>query len=192
MALNDVKISQLPVQDLAELTDDTIFITVDSNGLNKQVALADIVQYTANNIAVNRPLGEMSLTTVAPAQTFDDLAYTVVTAFDKVQYERDVDVDLGTDTITILEDGEAYRTTVFVNAEFDNNATLELVVLIDGVETETFGPLLGRGNNKPVSTGSADIDPMVSGQTIQLAARRGEAGSIDVIFHKVRIIVERV
>ena len=149
MALNDVKISQLPEQPFEELTDDTIFVTVDSNGLNKQVALADIVQYTANNIAVNRPLGEMSLTTVAPAQTFDDLAYTVVTAFDKVQYERDVDVDLGTDTITILEDGEAYRTTVFVNAEFDNNATLELVVLIDGVETETFGPLLGRGNNNP-------------------------------------------
>jgi len=191
MALNDVKISQLPEQPFEELTDDTIFVTVDSNGLNKQVSLATIKEQTLDTFYSLRPLGEMSLTTLSPAQSFDETAYTVVTAFDKVQYERLVTVDLTTDSIAPQQDGN-YRASVDIVAEFDKAASMDFVILVDGVEAEPLGSVQGLGNGKGVYVGGIDIDPLTAGQAIQLGARRGEAGSVDVVFQKVRIILERV
>ena len=194
MALNDVKISELPELAVASISDDTL-ATVVENGLNYKIKikplldgmLAGSLQYMYDN----RPIGEMSLTTISPVQNFTDAEFTVITAFDKIQFERGVTVDPTTDKITIIESGN-YKVTVTIVAEFDKANSLDTAIMVDGIVDESFGNIQGLGNGKGTLIGGSDIDPYVAGQEIQLAAKCGEAGDVDVIFPKVRLIVERV
>ena len=190
MAINDIKISALPELAEANITDDTIFSTVE-NGVNYKVKMSSISALALQHMYDNRPIGEMSLTATSPSQAFDDTAFTVITAFDKIQFERGVTVDPVNDMITIVEDGN-YKISVTIVAEFDKGASLDTAIMIDGVVNESFGNIQGLGAGKGVLIGGTDIDPAIAGQTVQLAAKRGEAGSVDVIFPKVRLIVERV
>ena len=190
MAINDIKISALPELVEANITDDTIFSTVE-NGINYKVKMGSLKALALQHMYDFRPIGEMSLTATSPSQTFDDTAFTVITAFDKIQFERGISVDPTNDVITILEDGN-YKVSVTIVGEFDKGASLDTAIMVDGVVNESFGNIQGLGNGKGVLIGGTDIDPGVAGQTIQLAAKRGEAGSVDVIFPKVRLIVERV
>jgi len=190
MAVNDIKISALPELIQANITPDTIFSTVE-NGVNYKVKMSSISALALQHMYDNRPIGEMSLTATSPSQTFDDTAFTVITAFDKIQFERGVTVDPVNDMITIVEDGN-YKISVTIVAEFDKGASLDTAIMIDGIVNESFGNIQGLGAGKGVLIGGTDIDPAIAGQTVQLAAKRGEAGSVDVIFPKVRLIVERV
>ncbi len=188
MAINDITISQLPT--LAAITTNTYLSCIDG-AQNYKLPATTIGAYSLQYLYDNRPIGEMSLTTTSPAQTFDDTTFEVVTAFDKIQFERGITVDLVNDQIVILESGN-YKVTVTIVAEFDKAISLDTAIMIDGVVDESFGNIQGLGAGKGVLIGGADIDPYTAGQTIQIAAKRGEAGSVDVIFPKVRIIVERV
>jgi len=190
MAINDVKISQLPELAIADVTDETM-ILVAEDGLNYQLSVDVLVEYVAAEISAERPLGEMSLTAVAPSQTFTGSGFTQITAFDKIQYERDMDVDITTDAITLSNTAD-YRVTVNINAEFNNNQGVEFAVMLDGVVVESLGTIQGRGAGKPVYIGGADIDPLTAGQVITLGAREDAGASVDIIFHKVRITVEGV
>jgi len=190
MAINDIKISALPELVEANITDDTIFSTVEE-GINYKVKMSSITALALQYVYDFRPIGEMSLTTTSPVQTFDDTAFTVITAFDKIQFERGISVDPANDVITILESGN-YKVSATIVAEFAKAESLDAAVMVDGVVEESFGNIQGLGAGKGVLIGGTDIDPLTAGQTVQLAARRGEAGSTDVIFPKVRLIVERV
>ncbi len=190
MAINDITIGQLPTLALVSITDNTIVSSVES-GLNYQLSMGSIAAYGLIHMYNNRPIGEMSLTAISPSQTFSDAAFTVITAFDKIQFERGVTIDLATDTITIIESGN-YKVTVTIVAEFAKAVSIDTAIMIDGVVGESFGNIQGLGAGKGVLIGGADIDPYTVGQTIQLAAKRGEEGDVDVIFPKVRLIVERV
>ncbi len=190
MVINDVTISELPELLEANVTVDTLLSSVEG-GTNHKLKVGTMSALALQHMYDNRPIGEMSLTATSPSQTFDDTGFTVITAFDKIQFERGVDVDLATDAITILEDGN-YKVSVTIVAEFDKAASLDTAIMLDGVVEESFGNIQGLGNGKGVLIGGTDIDPATLGQTIQLAAKRGEAGSVDVIFPKVRLIVERV
>ena len=188
MAINDITISQLPT--LATMTTNTYLSCIDG-AQNYKLPATTIGAYGLQYLYDNRPIGEMSLTATSPAQTFDDTAFEVITAFDKIQFERGIDVDLVNDQIVILESGN-YKVSVTMVAEFDKAISLDTAIMLDGVVEESFGNIQGLGNGKGVLIGGADIDPYTAGQTIQIAAKRGEAGSVAVIFPKVRIIVERV
>ena len=190
MAINDITLGQLPTLALLNITDSTIVSSVESD-LNYQLSMGSIAAYGLMHMYDNRPIGEMSLTTTSPAQTFDDAAFEVITAFDKIQFERGVTVDPTTDTITIIETGN-YKVTATIVAEFDKAVSIDTAIMVDGTVNESFGNIQGLGNGKGVLIGGTDIDPYTAGQTVQLAAKRGEAGDVDVIFPKVRLIVERV
>ncbi len=190
MAINDVILSELPELLEANITDNTIFSTVES-GKNYKVKMSSLSALALQHMYDNRPIGEMSLTTTSPSQAFDDAAFTVITAFDKIQFERGVTVDPTNDVITVIESGN-YKVSVTIVAEFDKAVSIDTAIMIDGIVNESFGNIQGLGNGKGVLIGGADIDPLTAGQTVQLAARRGEAGSVDVVFPKVRLIVERV
>jgi len=190
MAVNDIKISALPELIQANITPNTIFSSVE-NGINYKIKMSSLMASSLQYLYDNRPIGEMSLTAISPSQTFDDTAFEIITAFDKIQFERGVTVDPVNDMITIIEDGN-YKVTATIVAEFDKAVSLDTAIMIDGVVNESFGNIQGLGNGKGVLIGGADIDPYTAGQTVQLAAKRGEAGSVDVIFPKVRLIVERV
>jgi len=190
MAINDIIISELPELLEANITDDTIFSTVES-GKNYKVKMGSISALALQHMYDHRPIGEMSLTTTSPVQEFDDTAFEVITAFDKIQFERGITVDPVTDSITIIESGN-YKVSVTIVAEFDKAVSLDTAIMVDGVVNESFGNIQGLGNGKGVLIGGADIDPLAVGQIVQLAAKRGEAGTVDVVFPKVRLIVERV
>lgn len=188
MAINDIKMSELP-ELLIEDVLDTDIMEVVNQGANKKLAMGAIKQTMLNNMYENRPLGEMSLITSA-TQTVTDV-FAVVTAFDKIQFERGVGVDLATDKMTILEDGN-YQVTVTVVAEFDKALSLDSVILVNGVATESFGNIQGLGAGKGILIGGGDVDPLVTGDELQLAVKLGDPGSTSVTFTKVRIIVARV
>ena len=190
MAINDIVISSLPELLEANITDDTIFSAVEG-GLNYKVKMSSLSKISLDYVYANRPIGELSLTATSPAQTFTDAGFTVITAFDKAQFERGMTVDPAGNQITILEDGN-YRISATIVGEFDKAISLDAAVMVDGVVEESFGNIQGLGASKGVLIGGADIDPLVAGQSVQLAARCGDAGSVDVIFPKVRLIVERV
>ena len=190
MAINDILISELPELTEANLQDDTVFSSVDGSK-NYKVKMSSMSAKALDYLYANRPIGEMSLTAASPIQTFTDTAFNVVTAFDKIQFERGVTVDPINDVITIIETGN-YKISATIVAEFDKAISLDTAIMVDGVVDESFGNIQGLGTGKGVLIGGADIDPFLAGQTIQLAAKRGEAGSVDVIFPKVRLIVERV
>ena len=190
MAALDKKISELPLILDSEVTDSTMFNVVESD-LNYKMSMSLVSARALNYMYNNRPIGEMSLTATSPSQIFDDTAFEVITAFDKIQFERGVTVDPTTDRITIVEAGN-YKVSVTIVAEFDKAVSLDTAIMIDGSVNESFGNIQGLGNGKGVLIGGTDIDPYTAGQIVQLAAKRGEAGSVDVIFPKVRLIVERV
>jgi len=190
MAINDVKLSQLPELVVANITDETIVFSAEA-GLNYKIKMGALSAYVAGKVQEVKPLGEMSLVAPVPSQTLSGSNFTQITAFDKIQYERGLEVDLTTSTVTILKAGD-YRVTVNLNSEFSNNQGVEFAVLVDGVVNESLGSLQGRGNGKPVYIGGADIDPFVEGATITLGAREDEGGSLDIIYHKVRLTVEAV
>jgi len=190
MAINDIGISSLPELLEADVTADTEFVVAE-NGKSYKVKASTISELALEYLYANRPIGEMSLTTTSPSQTFTDTTYTVITAFDKVQFERGITVDIATDTITIVESGN-YKISASIVAEFDKAVSLDAALMVDGVVAESFGNIQGLGNGKGTLMGGTDIDPLTAGQVIQVAARRGEAGSVNVVFPKVRLIVERV
>ena len=189
MATSDIAISQLNEQLI--ITEDTLFVSVDDSLVTKKVTFNTMKDKILQEALAERPLAEMSLTALSPAQTFSDSNYSIVTAFDKIQYERGLDIDLDNDSVEVLTVGD-YRISAFVNAEFGNGDALELAIMLNGVATEPFGPIQGRGTGKGVSIRNADIDPFAIGDIIQLGAKNGDTGDIDVVFLKVRIIVERV
>ena len=190
MAINDIKISQLPELLNSQVTPETLFQVVE-DGKNYKFRLDGLSAIALDYMYANRPIGEMSLTATSPTQSFDDTIFTVITAFDKIQFERGVAVDPTNDVITIIESGN-YKISSTIVAEFDKAVSLDTAIMIDGAVNESFGNIQGLGNGKGVLIGGADIDPLVAGQTVQLAAKRGEVGSVNVIFPKVRLIVERV
>ena len=190
MALNDIKISELPLLLEADITEETILVVVKED-LNYQVTVGALSAKALDHFYDQRPLGEISLTAAAPAQDFTDVEYTIVTAFDKIQFERGVNCDLPSDSIILLEDGN-YKVSISAVAEFDKNSSLDLAVMVNGVVSESFGNIQGLGAGKGTQMGGADVDPMVIGDVIQLAAKRGELGSVSVVFVKARIIVSRV
>ncbi len=190
MAINDIILSELPELVEANITDNTIVSSVES-GINYKVKMGSVNALALQYMYDNRPLGEMSLTTTSPSQTFDDTAFTVITAFDKIQFERGITVDPTNDVITIVESGN-YKISVTIVAEFAKADSIDTAIMIDGVVNESFGNIQGLGSGKGVLIGGTDIDPLTVGQSVQLAAKRGEAGSVDVVFPKVRLLVERV
>jgi len=190
MALNDKRISEFPELTEENVTADTILSAV-KGVLNYKILMSTVGALALQYMYDNRPIGEMSLTVTSPTQSFDDTAFTVITAFDKVQFERGVAVDPANDVITIVESGN-YKISVTIVAEFDKAVSLDTGIMVDGIVNESFGNIQGLGNGKGVLIGGADIDPLVVGQTVQLAAKRGEAGSVNVVFPKVWLIVERV
>jgi len=190
MADTDIKMSELPVLPLVEIKDEAL-VTVVQDDLNYIITVADLKSLSLDNLYANRPLGELSLTAISPSQTFDDTAYTVITAFDKIQFERGMTVDPATDSITITEDGN-YQVSATIVGEFAKAESLDAAIMVDGVVAESFGNIQGLGTGKGTLLGGADIDPMTAGQVIQVAAKKGEAGSVDVVFPKVRLIVARV
>jgi len=189
MAINDIAIGQMAELDLANVTDETVVSSVE-DGLNYKLSMSTIAQYVASFISTNRPLGEMSLT-VPVEQTFSGSTFAKITAFDKIQYERDVDVDTANDQIIILNSGD-YRTTININAVFSSNQGVEFALMINGTVAESLGTIQGRGNGKPIYLGGADIDPLTLGDVLTLGAREDEGGSVDITFNKVRITVEGV
>jgi len=190
MAAGDIVISNLPELLEGSIEDGDLLHIVHA-GINHNVTFGSLREAVGASFYTDRPLGEMSLITVAPTQTFDGSVFTKVESFDKIQYQRNIDVDIDTDTVTIEQDGN-YRVTTDINAEFPNNQGAEFAIMVDGVVAETLGTLQGRGVGKPVFISAGDIDPYVIGQEITLGAKDDEDGSIDIIFHKVRITVEKV
>jgi len=188
MATNDITIGQLEEMTGEIINDDSLLSSVDSV-TNYKLKIKTLKDYIVNSISATRPIGEMSLTSVTPAQTFTGASFTKIVAFDKIQYEVGMDVDVANDQV-VLETDRDYRVTLSINSEFNNNQGVEFAVLIDGVVTESLGTIQGRGSGKPVYIGGADIDPLVSGNVITVGAREDSGASVDIIFHKVRLTVE--
>jgi len=190
MAEDEIKISEYPERVLIDLTDDAIFEIVDE-GVNYKLPISTLAEYIDAKIEDTSIIGEMSLTSVSQPQTFDGSSFTKITSFNKIQYERGVDVDVDTDSISILTPKD-YRITLSINAEFSNNQGVEFALLQDGVPAETLGTIQGRGTGKPVYIGGADIDPLTIGNVLSVGAREDSGASVDIIFHKVRLTVEEV
>ena len=190
MADQDIKLSELPVLGVSEVTDNTIFHVVET-GLNYQLPMSAIKLVALNNLYESRPLGEMSLTAPASPQAFAGANFEKITAFDKVQFQRGVTVDLPNDSVEILEDGN-YNVGLSINGEWNNSIGVEFAVMVDGVVEESLGTLQGRNVGKAVFISGSDIDPYVAGQIITAGAREDAGGSVDVTFNKVRLTVARV
>ena len=190
MATNDITIGQLEEMTSEIINDDSLLSSVDSV-TNYKLKIKTLKDYIVNSISATRPLGEMSLTAITPTQTFTGANFTKITAFDKIQYEVGMDVDVAEDQI-VLTTSRDYRVTLSINSEFSTNQGVEFAVLIDGVVAEALGTIQGRGSGKPVYIGGADIDPLVEGNVITVGAREDSGGSVDIIFHKVRLTVEGI
>ena len=190
MADSDILISALPELAYADLTDDTI-LTVVKGDLNYRLPMSSIKQLSLDELYEARPLGEMSLTSTAPEQTFSGSSFTKIVAFDKIQFERGMTVDISNDSITIGETGN-YTLSITINAIIPDNRGIEFALMVDGIVGETLGTIQGRGNGKPVAIGALDIDPLTVGQVLTVGARDDDGGSTGVTFEKVRLVVARV
>jgi len=189
MAINDKPITGFEELAPELITEDTDFVVAEAN-VTYKLPMSTMKDLTLQNMYDVRPLGEMSLT-AGVSQDIDDLTYQVITAFDKIQYERNVTVSIADDRIGILQDGN-YRLTASIVSEFDKAISIEFTVLVNGSESETLGAIQGLGATKGVYIGGSDIDPLVAGDYVQLAAKSMDPGTESVLFQKVRLTVERV
>lgn len=190
MALNDIIISQLPPMVDTDITDDTLFTTVKES-LNFKVRWGVIKTAIMDVFYTDRPLGEMSLSVLEATQIFTQPTYEKITVFDKIQYERGVDIDVATDKVTILEAGN-YKLGLTFNGEFATAQAINLAVLVNGEAVNYGGSIQGRGAGKPVFLSSSDTDPLNEGDVITVGAKDEDSGTLDVKFKKVRLSVERV
>jgi len=189
MAGQDITIGELPLLAIDDITPETI-LTCVKDGLNYRLPYSTIKVLAMNTLYSDRPLGEMSLTAVA-SQEFSGADFSKIEAFDKIQYERLMSVDITTNSITIAEPGN-YKASLSINAEFPSSKGVEFALMVDGLVSEALGIVQGLGSGKPIYIGGSDIDPMNTGQVLTVGARDDAGGTIDVTFHKVRLIVERV
>ncbi len=188
MAQNDIGISDLTPLAILDITDDTKFVVAEGS-IDYHLTYLNLKTAINESLFATRPLGEMSLDTPI-AQTFDG-TFSRIVAFDKIQFERGVDANLATHSIT-TESAHNYRISASLVADFANGDTLELAVFYDGIEAETLGSLAGRGAGRSIYLGGSDIDPLASGVEVALYGRDQDGGSFDVNFTKVRLTVERV
>ena len=137
-------------------------------------------------------LGVIHLDAPPVAQGFNDVSFTKVTVFSAVQFQRGNITASAIDDQVVINVNEDYEISAGVNVEMTTTEQLDMAFFINNVQVGTVVKVQGRGAGKPVYLSGNSFASLTAGNIVDIRARNGDAGTVNVTFQAANLAVRKV